>query len=178
MTGRGPIFWGQPEYTVGRSAEHDLSGRASLDSPAAPKLYDHSWPDPPKLSDHWVYTGLLRPAVAIRAGPAKIIRPLGIHWTTAPTEPGGRQKLYDHGVYTGLLRSVQLLPALFVCPWRRYCIDHKGWRYASIMAGAKRPQGAGAMRRAGTGFRQNLKSRERKGADVHKLYLMKPRKCD
>ena len=70
MTGRGPIFWGQPEYTVGRSAEHDLSvractglaGRASLDSPAAPKIIRplagpaKNYTTTPKLYDHWVYT--------------------------------------------------------------------------------------------------------------------------
>ena len=35
MTGRGPIFWGQPEYTVGRSAEHDSGVRQKILRPLA-----------------------------------------------------------------------------------------------------------------------------------------------
>ena len=186
MTGRGPIFWGQPEYTVGRSAEHDLSvractglaGRARQNYATTPKLYDHSkimrplgihWttaatePDPPKLYDHWVYTGLLRPAVAIRAGPANKIYDhswpdppkLSDHWVYTLNCCGHRAgptpKLCDHWVYTGLLRP-QSQAAAKNYTTTGYTLDYCGpcsscRRYSCALGGATvSTTRAGAMR--------------------------------
>jgi len=119
MTGRGPIFWGQPEYTVGRSACTGL---------AVPRLHWTRRPRSPKLCDHskiirprqnYATTGYTLDYCGHRAGPTKIIRPLGIHWTTTacgghqsrprqqnirPLVAGPTKIIRPLGIYTELLR--------------------------------------------------------------------------